>query len=183
MKQKKKILAISQLFLVGIISFQGLASLNGLDFVLNNDYLMKNKNVELKLANYQNIESIKDIYNLKLVQKEEMAEESGEEVASSKPDDYFYAVASWYGPGFHGRKMANGQVFNMYDENVVAHKSLPFGTKIEIINPKNDLVLYAVVKDRGPYIKGRDFDLSYAGAEKLGMVDKGVEKLKVRIIE
>lgn len=97
--------------------------------------------------------------------------------------DYSYMLASWYGPGFHGKKMANGQFFNMYDESTVAHKSLPFGTKLEITNPTNNQVIYAVVKDRGPYIQGREIDLSYAGAQKLGIVDIGVEKLKIRIIE
>ncbi len=97
--------------------------------------------------------------------------------------DYFYASASWYGAMFHGRKMANGQIFDMYNEHIVAHKTLPFGTRLEIINPQNNTVLYAVVEDRGPYIQGRDFDLSYAGAEKLGITEKGVEKLKIRIIE
>lgn len=98
-------------------------------------------------------------------------------------DGAFEANASWYGEPFHGRKMANGEVYNMYKEELVAHKSLPFGTKLEIINPKNNRVLYAVVTDRGPYIPGREFDLSYAGAQKLGMVESGVEKLSFRIIE
>ena len=79
--------------------------------------------------------------------------------------------------------MANGQIFDMYNEELIAHKTLAFGTKVEIINPQNNNTLIATVKDRGPYIKGRDFDLSYAGAEKLGVADKGVAKLKVRIIE
>ena len=98
-------------------------------------------------------------------------------------NSFFYAVASWYGPGFHGRQMANGQIFDMHNEAVVAHKNLAFGTKVEIVNPSNNSSIIATVKDRGPYIPGRDFDLSFAGAEKLGMVEKGVAKLKVRIIE
>lgn len=110
-------------------------------------------------------------------------EKAEEDLRTINEDEYFDAVASWYGPGFHGRKMANGQIFDMYNEELIAHKTLAFGTKVEIINPQNNNTLIATVKDRGPYIKGRDFDLSYAGAEKLGVADKGVAKLKVRIIE
>lgn len=176
MKQKKILLTIGQLFLVGIFSFQGLSTLNGFNHILNRDYSAKITS-DVKISNYQNINNIEDTY----VQKSENEEQV--KIAVVKEPDYFYAVASWYGPGFHGRKMANGQIFDMYNENVIAHKSLPFGTQVEIINPKNDAILYAVVTDRGPYIAGRDFDLSYAGAEKLGVIDKGVAKLKVRIIE
>jgi len=90
-------------------------------------------------------------------------------------------VASWYGPGYHGRPMANGEKFNMYDM-VVAHKELPFGTKVEILNPENNKRVVAVVKDRGPFIAGRDLDLSYGIAKRLGMVEKGVGKVVMRIL-
>lgn len=176
MKQKKIFFAIGQLFLVGIISFQGLNSLKGFDNILNREYSANLKS-DFQITGYQNVEDIKSIFNIK------RNIENDVKIALIEESDYFYAVASWYGPGFHGRTMANGQIFNMYDENVVAHKKLPFGTRVEIINPRTNSVLEAVVKDRGPYIHGRDFDLSYAGAQKLGMVDKGVEQLKIRIIE
>lgn len=176
MKQKKIFLTIGQLFLVGIVSFQGLNSLNGFNNIFHRDYFAKITS-DVKISNYQDVNSIKDLYNSKNSSEDQV------KVALVEESDYFYAVASWYGPGFHGRKMANGQVFDMYDENLIAHKKLPFGTKLEIVNPKNDSVLYAVVTDRGPYIPGRDFDLSYAGAEKLGVIDKGVAQLKIRIIE
>ncbi len=176
MRQKKIFLTIGQLFLVGIFSFQGLSSLNGFDNILKRDYSPKTTS-EVKISNYQNTEDVKDVYSFKNLEEKDL------KTTVIEKSDFFYAVASWYGPGFHGRKMANGQVFDMYNESFIAHKKLPFGTKLEINNPKNDSVLYAVVTDRGPYIPGRDFDLSYAGAEKLGIVDKGVAQLKVRIIE
>jgi rare lipoprotein A (peptidoglycan hydrolase) len=178
MKQKKIFLTIGQLFLVGVISFQGLNSLKGFDNILNRDYSANLKS-DFQISGYQNVEDVRSIFNL----KKNNENENEIKIALVEESDYFYAVASWYGPGFHGRTMANGQTFNMYDENVVAHKKLPFGTRVEIINPRTNSVLEAVVKDRGPYIQGRDFDLSYAGAQKLGMVDKGVEQLKIRIIE
>lgn len=90
--------------------------------------------------------------------------------------------ASWYGPGFHGRTMANGQMFNMNDPTVVAHKSLKFGTKLVLRNPENGKTLQAVVKDRGPYIKGRCLDLSKAGAIALGYLGAGTTKLEVRVL-
>lgn len=176
MKQGKIFLTIGQLFLVGVISFQGLNSLKGFDNILNRAYSANLKS-DFQINGYQNVENAKEIFSLKENDENEI------KIALVEESDYFYAVASWYGPGFHGRTMANGQIFNMYDENVVAHKKLPFGTKLEIINPKNNSVLEVTVKDRGPYIHGRDFDLSYAGAQKLGMIDKGVEQLKIRIIE
>ncbi|HPT08698.1 MAG TPA: septal ring lytic transglycosylase RlpA family protein [bacterium] len=158
MKEKTIILAIGQFFLVSIFSLQSLEAWNGLNL-----YTAINP-ATVKTA-VSSIDSDSSINN------------------DDTNNNYFYAVASWYGAAFDGRKMANGQVFNMYDETLVAHKKLPFGTKLEIVNPDNNSVLYATVTDRGPYISGRDFDLSYAGAQKLGIVNNGVKKLKIRIIE
>lgn len=90
--------------------------------------------------------------------------------------------ASWYGPGFHGRKTANGEV---YDQNsfTAAHKSLKFGTLLKITNLKNNKSVVIRINDRGPYIHGRDLDLSKAAAIELGMVKKGVAKIKVEEIK
>jgi len=90
--------------------------------------------------------------------------------------------ASWYGPGFHGRKTANGEV---YDQNsfTAAHKSLKFGTLLKITNLKNNKSVVIRINDRGPYIHGRDLDLSKAAALELGMVRKGVAKIKVEEIK
>lgn len=87
--------------------------------------------------------------------------------------------ASWYGPGFHGNKMANGDRFNQNDASVVAHKTLPFGTKVEIENLDNGKVITAVVQDRGPYHKGRCVDVSRKGGEKLGLIGPGTAKVRV----
>jgi len=96
---------------------------------------------------------------------------------------YKYSTyVSWYGKKFHGRKMANGRVYNMYDPSTAAHKTLPFGKKIKLTNPENGQSIIVVIKDRGPYIIGRHFDLSYAAARKLGIVEKGVEMVKIEIL-
>jgi rare lipoprotein A len=90
-------------------------------------------------------------------------------------------VASWYGKEYHGRPMANGRTYNMY-ANTIAHRTLPFGTKVELTNPDTGQIVRAVVTDRGPFIDGRDVDLSYGIAKKLSMVDKGVGKVIMEIL-
>jgi len=89
---------------------------------------------------------------------------------------------SYYGKKFHGRKTANGERFDMYGISV-AHKSLPFGTIIKFVNLSNGRKLKVRVNDRGPYIEGREFDISYGAAKKLGMVAEGVGRMKVTILE
>lgn len=84
--------------------------------------------------------------------------------------------ASWYGPGFHGRKTANGEKFNMY-AMTAAHKTLKLGTLIMVTNKDNGEELLVRVNDRGPYVKGRDLDLSRGAAEKLGFEDQGVTSI------
>ena len=90
--------------------------------------------------------------------------------------------ASWYGPGFHGRKTANGEVYDQMSFTA-AHKSLKFGTLLKITNLKNNKSVVIRINDRGPYINGRDLDLSKAAALELGMVRKGVAKIKVEEIK
>lgn len=90
-------------------------------------------------------------------------------------------TASWYGQQYHGKIMANGDRFDM-NADTIAHKALPLGTKVVLTNPETDQSENAVVTDRGPYISGRDVDLSYGLAKKLSMVRQGVGKLVMRIL-
>jgi len=76
--------------------------------------------------------------------------------------------ASWYGPGFDGRKTACGERFNTY-EFTAAHKTLPFGTLLKVTNLENNLYVVVRVNDRGPYVGGRIIDLSRAAKESIGM--------------
>ena len=89
--------------------------------------------------------------------------------------------ASWYGPRFHGRLTANGEI---YDQNAftAAHKSLRFGTLLRITNPRTNKSLIVRINDRGPYIPGRQIDLSKAAAEELDVIGSGVKKLKIEEI-
>lgn len=90
------------------------------------------------------------------------------------------AVASWYGPGFHGRLTANGERYNQFGLTA-ARKTLPFGTKVKVTNPANGRSVVVRINDRGPFIKGRHYDLSRGAAAKIGMVQTGVAKVRVEI--
>jgi len=90
--------------------------------------------------------------------------------------------ASWYGPRFHGRLTANGEI---YDQNgfTAAHKSLPFGTLLRLTNEMNNKSVVVRINDRGPYIPGRQIDLSKKVANELGTYNEGVVQLKVERIK
>ena len=77
-------------------------------------------------------------------------------------------VASWYGPGFHGKKTANGERFNTHTLTA-AHKTLPFGTKVRVTNETTGKSVVVRINDRGPYAHGRVIDLSKAAAEAVGI--------------
>lgn len=87
-------------------------------------------------------------------------------------------LASWYGPGFHGRKTANGEVYDMYGRTA-AHKLLPLGTVVRVTNLENGRSAEARINDRGPFVRGRVIDLSYALAQDLDIVDRGTARVKV----
>ena len=97
------------------------------------------------------------------------------------PKVIWEVTASWYGEWHQNRLTANGQRFNMYD-NTLAHKTLPLGTKVRLINLENGKSAEGIVNDRGPYIEGRDVDVSYAMAKQLGFVEKGVVKLRLEMM-
>jgi peptidoglycan lytic transglycosylase len=92
--------------------------------------------------------------------------------------DKGYMTASWYGPKFHGRITANGEIYDQM-AFTAAHKQLKFGTLLKITNPRNDQEVIVRINDRGPYIGGRQLDLSKAAALHLGMMKRGVIKVKV----
>ncbi len=87
-------------------------------------------------------------------------------------------VASWYGPRFHGRKTANGEIYDQM-AFTAAHKKFRFGTLLRLTNPKNERSIIVRINDRGPFIKGRELDLSKAAATELGIVERGVAKLNI----
>ena len=100
--------------------------------------------------------------------------------------DYQYdevGIASWYGPGFHGKTTANGEVF---DQNKIsaAHRTLPMPSVVKVTNLENGLVLEKVrINDRGPFARNRIIDLSKKAADELGFIKNGVAKVRVEILE
>ncbi|MBO4386208.1 MAG: septal ring lytic transglycosylase RlpA family protein, partial [Treponema sp.] len=84
-------------------------------------------------------------------------------------------TASYYADKFHGRKTSSGEIFNMYDYTA-AHKTLPFGTLLRVTNLANGNYVTVKVNDRGPFVKGRELDVSKAAAVKLGMIKTGTAK-------
>ena len=80
--------------------------------------------------------------------------------------------ASWYGPGFNGKRAASGEIFN---ENAMtaAHRSLPFGTKVMVTDQRTGNAIEVIINDRGPFHGGRIIDLSKAAATKLGFRNRG----------
>lgn len=89
--------------------------------------------------------------------------------------------ASWYGTMFHGRKTSSGEIYNMY-AMTAAHKSLPLPTYVEVTNKSNGRTAIVKVNDRGPFHDGRIIDLSYAAAQKLGVVGVGTAPVEIRAI-
>lgn len=89
--------------------------------------------------------------------------------------------ASWYGPGFRGKKTASGDTFD--DEKfTAAHKTLPLGSKVRVTNLSNRKVVEVEINDRGPFVEGRIIDLSQAAARTLGMVDGGTAKVQIELL-
>lgn len=90
-------------------------------------------------------------------------------------------VASWYGPDFHGKRTASGEVYDMHS-HTAAHKNLPFGTILHVKNPKNGKTTKVTINDRGPFIPGRDLDLSYRAAMELGIVEPGTGVIEYTVL-
>ncbi len=89
-------------------------------------------------------------------------------------------VASWYGGKFHGRKTANGEIYDM-NEVTAAHKSLPFGTIVNVQNLDNGKTVKVRINDRGPFIKDRIIDLSKKAAEAIGMMHSGTANVRITV--
>lgn len=89
--------------------------------------------------------------------------------------------ASWYGGRFHGRRAADGSVFNTFSMTA-AHKTLPFGTMVKVTNLKNGKKCIVKINDRGPFVRGRIIDLSTAAARQIGILSSGVGQVKIETI-
>ncbi len=100
---------------------------------------------------------------------------------SASADKSMTGMASWYGPGFHGRRSASGERYNQ-NAMTAAHRSLPFGTMVRVTNIKNGRSVVVRINDRGPFIRGRVIDMSAAAARVLGMVHSGIAPVRIEVI-
>ncbi len=91
-------------------------------------------------------------------------------------------TASWYGPGFHGRKTASGERFNSYDMTA-AHRSLPFGTRLKVTNETNGRSVVVRVNDRGPFAHRRIIDLAKGPAQALGLTNAGTAYVSLQRLD
>lgn len=90
-------------------------------------------------------------------------------------------IASWYGPGFHGRKTANGEVYNQ-NAMTAAHKRLPISSYVRVTRVSTGKSIVVRINDRGPFVGNRVIDLSYGAAKRLGIVSRGSDKVKIEPI-
>ena len=95
------------------------------------------------------------------------------------PQTQQFGIASWYGPGFHGQPTASGEIYNQ-NALTAAHPTLPLGTRVEVTNLTNGKSVQVRITDRGPFIRGRAIDLSHGAARKLGMVEPGVSRVRIK---
>ena len=116
------------------------------------------------------------------------SQESSEEPAysdqnplSDPPGVIQTGVASWYGDPFHGRRTANGEVYDMY-KLTAAHKTLPFHSIVEVQNMENSKKIIVRINDRGPFVSGRILDLSFKAAKLLDMIAPGTAPVNLRLI-
>lgn len=89
--------------------------------------------------------------------------------------------ASWYGPGFHGNRTANGEVYDMH-QLTAAHRTLPLGSVAEVRSLTTGRQVTVRINDRGPFARGRILDLSFAGAQAMGMIGRGTDDIELRVI-
>lgn len=102
--------------------------------------------------------------------------------AAVQPLKAWMGNASWYGPGFDGRKTANGEIYDS-EALTAAHPTLPFGSLVRIVDPRSGRYQLVRINDRGPFQEGREVDVSYRVARKLGMTHRGVARVRLELIE
>ncbi len=108
------------------------------------------------------------------------ATEKPEEPA--KPLKEWVGVTSWYGARFQGRTTASGEAYDMYSPTA-AHVSLPMGSVIRVVNTRTGKSRVVRINDRGPFIAGRELDLSYEAARYLGIDARGVGKVRIELLQ
>ena len=98
-----------------------------------------------------------------------------------KLGDTMKGISSWYGPNFHGKLTSNGERYNMY-RKTAAHKTWPMDTMVKVINLQNGKSTVVRINDRGPFVRGRIIDCSYAAGKALGLDKMGIAKVKLEVV-
>jgi len=98
------------------------------------------------------------------------------------PRDSMVGVASWYGAHWQGRKTASGTRFDVR-KLTAAHRSLPLNSHVRVTNLENGQSVVVLINDRGPYVDGRDIDLSTAAARHLGMIKEGIAPVRIEVVD
>jgi len=133
------------------------------------------------LVGFTVINNANNTENDRILVEEFVPETVKESTVNTSPVNYINRgtmKASWYGPKFHGKLTANGEIYNQM-ALTAAHKSLKFGTLLKVTNTKNGRSVIVRINDRGPYIEGRDLDLSKGAAIELGLLRRGVARVKI----
>ena len=99
-----------------------------------------------------------------------------------RPLKVWFGEASWYGPTFEGRTTASGELYDM-TASTAAHINLPFGSMVRLINTRTGRSAVVRINDRGPFVKGRELDVSYQVAERLGIINRGVARLRMELLQ
>ena len=92
-----------------------------------------------------------------------------------------HGISSWYGPNFHGKRTSNGEIYNMHSMTA-AHKTWPMDTIVGVKNLQNGRTTVVRINDRGPFVKGRIIDCSYAAGKKLGLDKMGIAKVEIKVL-
>ncbi|HEU4740719.1 MAG TPA: septal ring lytic transglycosylase RlpA family protein [Meiothermus sp.] len=116
---------------------------------------------------------------IKIGQVLTVAGSSAVSVAKDAVSATFEGLAAWYGSKFHGRRTASGEPYDMY-AFTAAHRSLPFGTRVRVTNPRNGQSVIVRINDRGPFTPGFIIDLSYAAAQRIGL--SGTKQVRLEVL-
>jgi rare lipoprotein A (peptidoglycan hydrolase) len=100
----------------------------------------------------------------------------------AKPGETWECVSSWYGDDFDGQPTASGEIYDMY-ANTAAHRTLPLGSLVRVVNLKTHRSAVVRINDRGPYVDGRQLDVSYGVAQQLGFDEEGLAQVRLEILE
>lgn len=99
-----------------------------------------------------------------------------------KPIKVWSGIVSWYGPRFEGRPTASGEPFDMFSLTA-AHPTLPLGSIVRLVNVKTGRSQVVRINDRGPFVDGREMDVSFLVATRLGLLEKGVGRIRIELLD